>query len=152
MKLKYEGAFLIAQIHRIAGRVFSRMLKDAGMESITPAQGRILFPLWRRDNMPIVELARETSLSKSTLTHMLDTLEESGNIARVPSTGDRREILVRLTDRDIVRRNDYLRISQAMADAAYRGISENERAAFERTLRTVLDNLKNHEAVLSREV
>ncbi len=85
MNVKYEGSFLITRIHQTSGRIFETILRKYDLSEISPAQGRVLFALWKNDNVPIQELARQTSLSKSTLTAMIDRLEEQGFIARVPS-------------------------------------------------------------------
>ena len=79
MKTQRQGGFLIARIHQLAGRIFTRKLKEYNIE-INPAQGRMMFVLWREGEIPINELAKKTSLGKSTLTSMLDRLEASGFI------------------------------------------------------------------------
>jgi len=99
MKTQREGGFLIAKIHQIAGRIFTQKLKDYNIE-INPAQGRIMFMLWRNEGISINELAEKTSLGKSTLTSMLDRLEAAGFIKRVPSRIDRRKIIIERTEKD----------------------------------------------------
>jgi hypothetical protein len=42
-----EGGLLIAKVHQVGGRVFARLLRDEGSFPINPAQGRILFALWK---------------------------------------------------------------------------------------------------------
>ncbi len=140
MKIDRRGGFLISKIHRLSGRIFSRMLKEHQIE-INPAQGRILFVLWQEDGIPIRELANRTSLGKSTLTSMLDRLEEAGYIARRRSETDRRVILVGRTEKDRAAQSAYERVSKAMTGIYYCGLSEVEIDAFERTLSHILDNL-----------
>jgi len=140
MRIVRQGGFLISKIHRLSGRVFARMLREYDIE-INPAQGRILFVLWREDGVPIRELAKRTSLGKSTLTSMLDRLEEAGYIARERSETDRRVVLVRRTDKDRAAQAAYERVSAAMADVFYRGLTDDEIGTFERTLERILDNL-----------
>jgi DNA-binding MarR family transcriptional regulator len=137
-----EGSFLMARIFQVSGRVFARKLRERGLGHITPEQGRILFVLWRRDDVSIRELASRTSLSKSTLTAMLDRLEGSGHVVRVPSGSDRRKIMIRLTDRDRRLREDYTRLSSEMSELVYRGFREEEIDAFERFLERMLQNLE----------
>jgi len=140
MRIERQGGFLISKIHRLSGRVFARMLRHYDIE-INPAQGRILFVLWREDGIPIRELAKRTSLGKSTLTSMLDRLEEAGYVARERSETDRRVVLVRRTDKDRAAQAAYERVSTAMIDVYYSGLTDEEIAAFERTLERILDNL-----------
>jgi DNA-binding MarR family transcriptional regulator len=121
------------------------MLKGFHIHTITPAQGRILFALWEKDDIPIQELSKKTSLKKSTLTTMIDTLEGSGHIERAPSGKDRRKIHIRLTARDKELQEAYRRVSRQMTDLCYAGFSEEEIDAFEDSLKRILENLKRSE-------
>lgn len=139
-----QGGFLIAKIHQVSGRIFSRLLRDTDIE-INPAQGRILFVLWQNDGVSIQELAKRTSLGKSTLTSMLDRLEEAGFVRRVRSSEDRREILIQRTEKDKAFQRAYLKVSQQMKDLYYRGFKEDEIDQFEGYLRRIFDNLSDFE-------
>ncbi|NPU83502.1 MAG: MarR family transcriptional regulator [Syntrophaceae bacterium] len=141
-----EGGFLIARIFQVSGRVFARKMRERELTRITPEQGRILFALWRSDGIAIQELAGKTSLSKSTLTAMLDRLEEAGHIVRVPSSEDRRRIMIRLTEKDRLLRDAYIKISDEMNDLVYRGFSDEEIDAFEEQLKKILRNLEEAES------
>jgi DNA-binding MarR family transcriptional regulator len=144
MTIKHQGGFLMSKIHHLSGRIFSRMLRRHDVD-INPAQGRIMFVLWQRDAVPIRELAEKTALGKSTLTSMLDRLEEAGLIVRERSETDRRVILVKRTEKDRSRQETYEQVSQEMSAIYYAGLSEVEIARFERTLETILENLAVHE-------
>jgi DNA-binding MarR family transcriptional regulator len=136
-----EGGFLIAKIHHLAGRIFYRMLKDYGLDEINPGQGRILFALWKEDGIPIQELSRRTQLGKSTLTSMLDRLEASGFLRRVPSREDRRKTLIELTEKNARYQQAYEQVSLAMTRIYYDGFTDSEIDRFESSLRRILDNL-----------
>jgi MarR family transcriptional regulator, organic hydroperoxide resistance regulator len=140
-----EGGFLMARIFQVSGRVFARKMRERELIHITPEQGRILFALWRNDGISIQELAGKTSLSKSTLTAMLDRLEDAGHIVRVPSVEDRRRIMIRLTEKDRLLREIYTLISDEMNDLVYRGFSDAEIDAFEGQLKKILQNLTEAE-------
>ncbi|UCC32501.1 MAG: MarR family transcriptional regulator [Phycisphaerales bacterium] len=146
MKRQRQGGFLIAKVHQVAGRIFARMLKEHQIDEINPAQGRIMFVLWREDGISINELAKRTSLGKSTLTSMLDRLEEAGYLVRVPSKEDRRRILIKRTDKDKALENVYVRVSQEMTKLFYDGFSSTEIHRFEEDLQRILDNLTEFEA------
>lgn len=140
MKLQSQGGFLIAKIHQLSGRIFTRLLKKHQIE-INPAQGRIMFVLWREDNISIQELAKKTSLSKTTLTSMLDRLEIMGYIARVPSNEDRRKICIKLTEKDKSLHEKYQQVSLEMTELFYQGISNDEIDLFEKQLEKTYKNL-----------
>ena len=140
MKLQSQGGFLIAKIHQLSGRIFTKLLKKHQIE-INPAQGRIMFVLWRDDNIPIQELAKKTSLSKTTLTSMLDGLEIMGYIARVPSNEDRRKICIKLTEKDKSLHEKYRQVSLEMTELFYQGLSNDDIALFEKQLEITYKNL-----------
>ena len=140
MKTRREGGFLISKIHHLSGRVFAKKLREYQVE-INPAQGRIMFVLWQKDGISISELAKKTSLGKSTLTSMLDRLEEMGYVTRIRSEEDRRSVLVKRTEKDESWQEVYAQVSQDMGEMYYDGFSESEIDEFEQYLRRLLDNL-----------
>lgn len=141
MPLKTNGGFLISKIKQIQGRVFEKMLSEYGINEFNGAQGRILFVLWKKDNIPIKELSDKTGLAKTTLTGMLDRLELSGNIVRNYDPNDRRTVRIRLTDRSRGLREKYEAVSEEMNQVFYKGFTENEILGFEESLGKILENL-----------
>jgi DNA-binding MarR family transcriptional regulator len=141
-----EGGMLVAKIHQVAGRIFARKLREYGISEINPAQGRILFVLWENDGIPIRDLSEKTMLEKSTLTSMLDRLEEMGYIARIPSKEDRREILIRRTEKDKAFQERYYAVSEDMTELFYRGLPEEEIDLLESDLGKILGNLVSYES------
>jgi DNA-binding MarR family transcriptional regulator len=137
-----EGGSLVSRVHQVSGRVFSRVLKKHGIDELNPAQGRILYELWKEDSITQAELASRTKLEKSTLALMLDRLEEGGQVERVRDEGDARRRLVRTTEANRKLHGAYTKASREMNDIFYRGLSEAEIDRFEKTLRKILDNLE----------
>ena len=140
--METKGGFLISRIKQVGGRLFDRMLAEADIDAFNGAQGRILYVLWQGDGLTISQLSTQTSLANTTLTSMLDRMEQSGLIQREPSPSDRRALLIRLTDKARALREDYDRISQLMNEMYYLGFTEAEIRQFESYLQRVLDNLQ----------
>lgn len=141
-----EGGFLLAKVHQVSGRVFAKLLKREGGFPINPAQGRILFALWRSSGpIAIGELARQTALEPSTLTSMLDRLEAAGLARRSASAADRRVVTVERTDADRALEARYREVSERMTRLFYKDMGESEIAMFERSLGRILDNLNEAE-------
>jgi len=138
-----EGGMLISQVHQLAGRVFAKKLREHGLLEINPAQGRILFALWKGDGIPIKELATRTKLQKSTLTSMLDRLETGGLIIRNPSQKDRRVILIHLAREHEIIRDLFYELSTEMITLFYQGFSPEEIADFELKLKRIIRNLSS---------
>jgi DNA-binding MarR family transcriptional regulator len=137
-----KGGFLISRIKQVGGRLFDRMLAEADIDAFNGAQGRILYVLWQGDGLTISQLSGQTSLANTTLTSMLDRMEQSELIVREPSPSDRRALLIRLTDRARALRDDYDRISQRMNELYYLGFTNEEICQFESYLQRILDNLQ----------
>ncbi len=142
---KRLGGSLISRIGKLSGRIFSRLLKDHGIGEINPAQGRILFALWRGDGIPIRELSSRTGLEKSTLTTMLDRLERDGMLTRSFVPEDRRVTLISLTDgsREVLK--NWAIVSGEIDSIWYKGFSESEILGFEAALERVFKNLQDAE-------
>jgi len=145
MKRQRQGGFLIAKVHRTAGRIFARMLRERRIDT-NPAQGRVLFVLWEEGPMPIHELARRVSLGKSTLTSTLDRLESRNQVVRVRCPEDRRKILIELTPENQAMHKLYKEVSGEMTDVFYGGFTSDDIAKFEHCLQRILDNLTRFES------
>jgi DNA-binding MarR family transcriptional regulator len=146
MMSQREGGFLITQIHHLGRRVFTELLKKHGME-IGPGQGRILFALWQQDNVPINDLTKRTLLRKSTLSELLDNLENAGHVKRIQSEEDRRKTLIQLTDKTRKLQSTYFKLSANMTDIFYKGFAPEEIDELESYLNRILKNLVSQESI-----
>ena len=140
--METKGGFLISRIKQVGTRIFDRMLATSGIDSFNGAQGRILYVLWQNDEISISSLSAQTSLANTTLTAMLDRMENLDLIVRKPDPKDRRNRLIALTEKAKSLQDDYDRISQQMNELYYTGFSEDEILQFESYLQRVLNNLE----------
>ena len=90
----------------------------------------------------ISSLAAQTSLANTTLTAMLDRMENSGLIVRKPDPKDRRNRLIALTEKAKSLQDDYTEISQKINEIYYDGFTETEIMQFESYLQRILNNLE----------
>ena len=142
-----NGGFLISKIKQVQGRVFEKLLIKYGIDQFNGAQGRILFVLWEKDNIPISELSIKTGLAKTTLTGMLDRLETSSIIERVFVPNDRRKVNICLTDTARNLKNQYDNVSMHMNEIFYKDFSDAEIVDFEKKLTRILSNLTRKEVL-----
>lgn len=140
--METKGGFLISRIKQVGTRIFDRMLATSGIDSFNGAQGRILYVLWQKDEISISNLSAQTSLANTTLTAMLDRMEDIGLIVRKPDSKDRRNRLIALTEKAKSLQADYNRISQQMNEIYYTGFTETEIMQFESYLQRILNNLE----------
>ena len=141
--MKTNGGFLISKIKQIQGRVFEKLLANHGISEFNGAQGRILFVLWEKDRITISELSKKTGLAKTTLTSMLDRLEETEYIQRIYDPADRRTVKIGLTEKAQGMQKKYNEVSEEMNTIFYKGFPENEILDFENYLGKILENLTN---------
>jgi DNA-binding MarR family transcriptional regulator len=136
----------IARVNLLSTRINGRLLREAGIKEIGPEQARILNILWKVDvtgvgPIPIGILAKETQLSKPTLTIMLNRLEKKGYITRFPSEIDRRVVLIKRTGKDRNLEQAYTDVSDKMGEILYKGFVPEEIDQFENYLERILNNL-----------
>lgn len=140
--METKGGFLISCIKQTGTRLFDRMLAESGINAFNGAQGRILYVLWQNEDITISSLSAQTSLANTTLTSMLDRMENSGLIIRKRDPTDRRSRLIALTDKAKALQADYEKISKQMSELYYIGFTESEIIQFESYLQRVLTNLE----------
>ena len=142
---KTNGGFLVSQLKQIQGRVFEKLLNDANIKEFNGAQGRILYVLWQTDSVPIIELSKKTGLAKTTLTAMLDRMEEAGLINRNFDKTDRRQIRITLTKKARELNDKYSEVSRKKNEIFYQGFSDSEIEQFENYLYRIINNLNESE-------
>jgi len=97
--------------------------------------------------VPIVELSKKTGLAKTTLTSMLDRMEEAGLIVRIFDKTDRRQIRISLTDKANSLREPYESVSMKMSEIFYKDFSDDEITEFENMLSKIVKNLTEAENI-----
>jgi len=96
--------------------------------------------------VPIGILVRETQLSKPTMTIMLNRLEKSGYVTRVPSETDHRVVLIKRTGKDKFLEEVYANIADTMSAIATKGLTPEEVKQFRDCLKRILKNLMEYYA------
>ncbi|MFW9925006.1 MAG: MarR family winged helix-turn-helix transcriptional regulator [Candidatus Thorarchaeota archaeon] len=144
----YNGGFVLSQIHHLSKRIFNKILKNQGIE-INPGQGRILYTLWKNDELSLQAIAKKTSLSTSSLTGMIDRMEEANLVKRKDHSSDRRKTIICLTDETKEMHKKYLHVSGEINEIMYNGFSENEIKIFEDFLDRIHDNYTSYEKGIS---
>lgn len=138
--METRGGFYITQIKQLQDRIFERLLVQNGIE-VSGGQGRILFVLWKKDNLTISEISKETSLAKNTVSIVVDGMVRKGILERNINPVNRRQTIVSLTEYAKSIEEKYEAVSQQMNTLFYRGFSQKEREEFEGYLERIVDTL-----------
>lgn len=89
---------VILRVERIARHLDKALSDRFHARGTTLGEFDVLTALRRRGPLTPTQLVRETLASSGTITHRLDRLEEKGHVHRRPDPGDRRGIIVELTE------------------------------------------------------
>lgn len=145
--METKGGFYITQIKQLQDRIFEKLLLEHNIE-ISSGQGRILFILWKTDNLTISEISKETSLAKNTVSIVINGMVNSGLVARSINPKNRRQTIISLTEYAKSMQKKYEIVSERMNALFYQGFSESEQKQFEhylsRILHTLIENLNNN--------
>lgn len=87
--------FLLAKAYQRACSLFKERFGDYG---ITPQQFALLRFLWEEDGITQVELSNRSQIDRTTIGGLIDRLEQSGLLMRMPHPEDRRAYRILLTD------------------------------------------------------
>lgn len=138
--METKGGFYITQIKQLQDRIFDRLLLENGIE-ISGGQGRILFILWKTDNLTISEISEKTSLAKNTVSVVIDGMVKKGIVSRNINPDNRRQTIISLTEYAISLQEKYEAVSQKMNELFYQGFSTKEQEQFEDYLLRILKTL-----------
>ncbi|MEU6881188.1 MarR family winged helix-turn-helix transcriptional regulator [Streptomyces sp. NPDC046712] len=125
----------VARLHRIAA---GRLLKEVGLY---PGQEFLMMCLWDCGPVRQSELIKAMGLDPSTVTKMLQRLEQSGYVRRSPDPADRRAVLVEAADGDGALRAGVADAWTGLEEHTLAGLAPAERAELVRLLAKVEGNL-----------
>lgn len=140
--MKNNGGYLINQIQKMSSRKFNELLKEKNIDEFNGSQGVILYSLWNNKELTIKEIGKITGLAKTSLTSMLDRMEEKGLIRRKDNSEDKRSIKIMLTDKAKELEKDYNDISNKMSNIFYKNFSDKEINEIENYLERIISNLE----------
>ena len=140
--MKTNGGFLVTKIKQLGDRIFEKILGEKNIDAFNGAQGRILYVLWQKDGIPIKSLSEKCGLAITSLTTMLERMENHGLISRVQAETDKRKTLLYLTEKSRSLKSEYDAVSEKMSAIYYEGFSDKEVTQFEHYLERIRKNLK----------
>ena len=149
--MKSNSGFYIGRIKQVNTRLLNKFLAQKNITAFNGEQGRILHVLWENDGISNRELSKKSGLAMSSLTTMLERMEEKKLLERRVDENDKRKILIFLTDYAKSLKSEYDEISDKMTEISFEGISDEERLAFEATLEKVLYNFEKAEQKFNKK-
>jgi DNA-binding MarR family transcriptional regulator len=128
---------LTRRVHRIQKRHLER--RDLG---VTPAQSRLLRTLAHCDSPPrMADLAERLEVVPRAVTTLVDGLEASGKVRRVPDPTNRRVIRIELTDDGHTALRELHGARRAAAEEILAPLTEEQREVLGGLLDTLVDGV-----------
>lgn len=149
--MKSNSGFYIGRIKQVNTRLLNKFLAQKNITAFNGEQGRILHVLWENDGISNRELSKKSGLAMSSLTTMLERMEEKNLLIRKFCLTDKRKSLIFLTDYAKSLKSEYDEISDKMNEISFKGISDEEKLAFEVTLEKVLYNFERAEQEFNKK-
>lgn len=134
----FVGRLLIGPLMSALFGAHDKALAPLGL---TSRQGAVLLNCARREANTPVELAFYNGLDVSSMSRLLDRLEQRGLVTRERSGTDRRKVIVELTPKGSALVKKGMSLAAEVAKAAWGNVTEREREVFQRVVRKVLENL-----------
>ena len=149
--MKSNSGFYIGRIKQVNTRLLNKFLAQKNITAFNGEQGRILHVLWENDGISNRELSKKSGLAMSSLTTMLERMEEKNLLIRKFCPTDKRKSLIFLTNYAKSLKSEYDEISDKMNEISFEGISDEDRLAFEATLEKVLYNFERAEEKFNKK-
>ncbi|MEU9604325.1 MarR family winged helix-turn-helix transcriptional regulator [Streptomyces sp. NPDC048057] len=125
----------VARLHRMVG---GKVLRGLGLY---PGQEFVMLHLWKSGPLRQSDLIKYAELDPSTVTKMLQRLEQAGHVRRRPDPADRRAVLVEATEQSCALRVAVEQSLNTLEERMLTGLDEGERAELLRLLNKAERNL-----------
>lgn len=129
-------------VANIRNHLKNNLEKDLQEYDISPAQSIIIRRLCEKDNLTQKELAKDTYFKQSSLTLLIDKLEQKGLVERKNKKNDRRAYLICITKKGKNLEEIIKDAGKKVEDEALKGIDEQTQELMIQTLKKVYSNLK----------
>lgn len=103
LKLENQLCFPFYAVSRLIIRAYQNDLDRLG---ITYPQYLVLMVLWEHQNLTVNEIGEKLILNTNTITPLLKRMEALGLIERIPSDKDQRKVIVSLSEKGKMMRED----------------------------------------------
>lgn len=106
--------------------------------------------LWQRDGLTQRELSAEAGVSEPTSVAALRAMEKAGHVTRRQAEQNRKNVYVHLTSKGRALQAKLVPLAVEVNEIGLAGVSAADRAATQRTLLAIIDNLREDASRPSR--
>jgi DNA-binding MarR family transcriptional regulator len=139
--LEQSLGYMVGRAARSLGTKLNRNFAEAGFD-VTCEQWSVLANLFETNGQSQQELAGTTCKDKTSMTRLLDNMENHNLVVRVPSKEDKRQKLIYLTPKGQKFRIELLKIVKLTLEQAQKLIPIKDLETCKRVLKRVYENTK----------
>jgi DNA-binding MarR family transcriptional regulator len=92
--------------------------------------------------MKLSDLGHCAGVEPSTITGLIDRMDQDGLVSRASVPGDRRALKADLSEKGVLMRGSVLKVLDEMTRQAFAGIAPEEMEIIKKVLRKVLENAR----------
>ena len=140
--MKENLHFLLMKCFYHNNRMIVQRIQGTGL---LPGQPKILECLWEQDGVTPKEIGRSCGLDKSTITGLLNKMEQQELICKKAQPADRRSVKIHLTDQGRRKAAQIKEIFHRVDTFAARDLLAAEYDELIRLLKKILDTYENKE-------
>lgn len=146
MKNEKYIVYFISSTRKKMIKFIEKQIVEKEIEDLIPSHGNILTNLFdAKQKMTMKDIAWKIGRDKSTVTSLVNKLEQAGYLIKVNSKKDRRTVYLELTEKGHSMEKKYREISEEVIAKAYEGFSENEKEVFLNLLKKLNNNFDEKE-------
>jgi DNA-binding MarR family transcriptional regulator len=132
-------------VMRDFGRIYTQRILEGSRESsnlLKLSRIKALYAFRGQDSSTMTELADNIGAKLPSMTMMIDNLAEEGLVERARDEQDRRKVIVRLTDKGLQIREEFLEQRKQIAQQLFAKLSKEDEQELMRLLERVCDILE----------
>lgn len=131
---------LIGRIRDKSSKYLLKEMEELGLENIALSHADILAALFKYEEATMTEIADTIHRERSTVTTLVSKLIKLGYISSKKDTNDSRSSIIYLTEKGFKLKTGFEEISKKLYEREYKGISDDDKAIFQRVLKKIYDN------------
>ncbi|MEZ4415614.1 MAG: MarR family transcriptional regulator [Gemmatimonadota bacterium] len=129
----------ISPLHKATRQIGEFIETDSRERGVEPSEGHLLSYTTLYGPCPVSQLTRVFGYKPSTLTGMLDRLEERGLLTREPNPEDRRSTLVRVTPAGAEVATELREMLEGLEQGIHARIDARDFAGFKSVMQAIAD-------------
>jgi len=129
-------------VMRDFGRIYTQRILEGSRESsnlLKLSRIKALYAFRDQDSSTMSELAENIGAKLPSMTMMIDNLADEGLVERARDEQDRRKVIVRLTDKGLQVRQEFLEQRKQIAEQLFARLSREDEQELMRSLGRVCD-------------